>query len=269
MVALAHRPMVGQVALLAMLPPRQLCQLRERCRPGRVRASSREVDCFGRRRRMPAPAAVIRVRTAIVRLKHVLHVADEHVVQRLHTDRILVEELPQGIDEGAEPGRCLIALRLELVCSVCSDGVEWVCPLAPLQLQPRSQSAFAQIYSVQGVECTPPGLLPCRSTSASVCWLRQQALTLPVSFPQFFEIDARAPVSLHLEGNEVWGLPAAAALQSSAAILPLVSRVRASWLGQERALCRAGALDTEAASEAFEDLCALHDSYGDAGGGYS
>ena len=76
---------------------------------------------------MPAPAAVIRVRTAIVRLKHVLHVADEHVVQRLHTDRILVEELPQGLDEGAEPGRCLIALRLELVCSVCRDGVEGSC----------------------------------------------------------------------------------------------------------------------------------------------
>ena len=79
---------------------------------------------------MPASAAVIRVRTARFRLELVtcpLHVADEHVVQRLHTDRILVEELPQGLDEDAEFGRFFVVLGLGPVCFVCIEGVEGSC----------------------------------------------------------------------------------------------------------------------------------------------
>jgi len=169
-----------------------------------------------------------------------------------------------------------------------------LCPLAPWQLPPLRAIAFSQSVSCLGFPPQPlaavsviPPLLPCRSSMNVSIFTRTAPLSLPLPFPQFFTPDlgsagellppaldrAPRPFAPRREGEEVFSLPATAALQSSPAIGPLVQRVAEEWAAQRRAAEHRLAAEwgADELAEVTEDLLALRDAYatGDADGSES
>ena len=112
-------------------------------------------------------------------------------------------------------------------------------------------------------------LLPCRggyTSAGGALWARPQPLLLPLSFPQFFaaSLGKHGEVGGHRPaGAEMLSLPAAAVLQSTPALHPLVTSVLSRWKRHKRAAAADGELEADELTELQEQLEALAEAYTD------
>lgn len=167
----------------------------------------------------------------------------------------------------------------------------FLCPLSPWALPPSQASAFSQSVAVLGFPDDPaaivgviPRLLPCASATNTSLFARAAPLALPLPFPQFFSPDLgthgqllppaqnREPRAFvkRAEGDEVMSLPTTAAIQSTPALGPLVSRVSEAWAEQRRVVEQrfSGHWGTDELAELTEELHCLRENYKPKAGGY-
>jgi hypothetical protein len=157
-----------------------------------------------------------------------------------------------------------------------AKAVDWLCACSPLQRPPRRCPAFAQSVVWLGqaaggaaVAAALPRLLPSHSAASTALWTRPQRLLLPISFPQFFarsvgadgaELPAAEP---RPEATEVLSVPVGAALQSTAALSPLLREAAAEWSELKRTAVRRleGRWAEDDLDELTEQLLTLRDAY--------
>ena len=173
----------------------------------------------------------------------------------------------------------------------------WLTPLLPFQRRPHTVRAFEQWSCFLGqdgggraIAPLMPNILPCRpSAEGGTLYVRQRPLTLPLSYPQYFdravgmhgEIDGPSNLTLaqgfqpplrvagahtyRANDAEVFDVPVAAALQSSSAISPSLRRVIADWKAEGRAAERAanteGWASRDELGEVTEQLASMDELY--------
>ena len=133
-------------------------------------------------------------------------------------------------------------------------------------------------------------LLPCGSEGGAL-WVRQQPLALPLSFPQFFskavgthggvhgapsdavgrtfepELPIAPKSTMRTDKSEVMSVAVGAALQSSPALMPVITRVCSDWAAERKTAERAGSAEgwaqRDELAELTEQMAAIREAYGE------